>query len=947
MDILTKIEVKINEFDNIRKILMSDYSEKNKEYTKNRESYDGYLSRTFEFLELAGFSPKISGKDIYMKLEDVFIPLHIDSHNQPSFIKGKEQDKQYSIENILEQRDLVVLGDPGSGKSTLLKYIATFVSQNRSNDWLYKDTVPIFIKISEYADWYEKNHKNLYEYIISTDSQYSELFKENFEYSNLLVLLDGLDEITDSAIRNNIVKNIIDLKSRFPYNRYIITSRLIGYRESSLSGHFKESRLKDFTINDIKLFAKQWYKSIATNEINSKENLTNIEKTTTLSKYETLATELYNSISRNSSVLKFAKNPLLMTIVAMIFYQSKKLPNKRVELYDIATETFLDNWVRARFKENSKFKDKGTILEILPQIAFKIHSESNKGLIDESGFKDEFINIYQEVNGSTLLEAKKEFIDFKDFLEKYTGFFYRKDIEGDKYGFVHLTFEEYLSGLELKSKWELNELGITGLSKYIFDPRWVEVIRLAVAKLKISNQGKSGRVKATQFINDILSSYDEFPESYRPLQLVLLIMADDVEINNQAKIYIVDKFIEVLNLSEHKVLVSSFENIFTELLYSIYCDDFIKAILKELENNNELFVKNCIRIMLSNSVNSTIYDILKSILDNDQINIYLFQGIESYIRDKPKTSVAFLEESSLIEKYREYLIKCLNEEIVNSNINFVFYIYLKLLNIEMLSDNSKKIIMCFNQESNDKVKVLFYYLLLQQYYHNDYTELDSEQIIDQVYQHKILTACDIISKCDHDFENHKSVSFKAKHILVKTDNKKIIIDLELLKVIDIKDSKKTNALTEKYTDKEKEEFEGFINLLNGDKCCKKNIDYFINTYYSKDTLLDFFGWEEFLFKNLQKSPEKLSKILLQNISTYERERMSKNKDFIKEKILDKRFFNNLIPPIRLFLLRLSNEPYDKELISDSLKYFYLTKDKKEKMGVFYILYKTTNPFTYK
>ena len=610
---LNSIAEKITEFDEVRKILTKDYLINNVDYSKSRDQYDAYLQRKYEFLELAGFSPKISGKDIFMKLTDVFIPLMIDGNDSSE----KKLTPKEAIENILDSKhkSLVILGDPGSGKSTLLKYIASFISSNRRVDWLYQDTMPLLIKVSEYAEWYKTNNKNLFEYIKDLDSQHKNIFIENLECSNLLILLDGLDEVTDSSIRNKIVSNIIDLKARYPFNRYIVTSRIIGYRESSLSGHFQESRLQDFSEDDVKQFSNQWYKSIAQNEISSKVDIPELEINEINTKYDNLAKELFLSISRNSSVIKFAKNPLLMTIIVMIFFQSKKLPNKRVELYEIATETFLDNWVRVRFEENSKFKDKGIMLEILPHIAFEIHSGNDKGLIDEELFKKEFIELYQEINGVDLILAKKEFIEFKEFLEKYTGFFYRKDLEGNLYGFVHLTFEEYLAALELKSKWDLKNLK---LENYVFDSRWSEVLRLAIANLKISNRGISGRVKATQFINDILKVDDEYPELFRLFQLVLLIFIDDVEINNELKEEMIIKFFFILEEHTESSLLKALSNIFGEINYSIYRNDFFGKVERILESRtNERLLINIFYILINNSEKKEIEKFIYEILNND------------------------------------------------------------------------------------------------------------------------------------------------------------------------------------------------------------------------------------------------------------------------------------------------------------------------------------------
>jgi predicted NACHT family NTPase len=199
-------------------------------------------------------------------------------------------------------------------------------------------------------------------------------------------------------------------------------------------------------------------------------------------------------------VIRLATNPLLMTIIAMIHYKGKKLPNKRVELYDVSTETFLEYWVQLRMDDASQLKDKNEIIEILAPIAFEIHQNKSNALIEEKEFVESFLWNFKNIHTNTADEdAQRECREFIDFLRQQTGFFYEKgvDDEGNSfYGFIHLTFEEYLAAIELVSKWTDGELD---LKDYVFNPRWTEIIRLAAALLRLSYKGKTGRKQSTHY----------------------------------------------------------------------------------------------------------------------------------------------------------------------------------------------------------------------------------------------------------------------------------------------------------------------------------------------------------------------------------------------------------------------------------------------------------------
>ena len=65
---------------------------------------------------------------------------------------------------------------------------------------------------------------------------YAHIYKEGFEFPNLLLLMDGLDEITDTPLRIKITEQVMDLIARYPLNQYVVTSRIVGYQESKFRG---------------------------------------------------------------------------------------------------------------------------------------------------------------------------------------------------------------------------------------------------------------------------------------------------------------------------------------------------------------------------------------------------------------------------------------------------------------------------------------------------------------------------------------------------------------------------------------------------------------------------------------------------------------------------------------------------------------------------------------
>lgn len=468
LDILKNIDSKLvsrSDFDELKMVVYKNYFARQPGAQKQLEDYDQYLKNKFRFIELRGFSPKVSGKEIQMELNDIFVPLEIKSDQTISAGErhmdskaprkdesddDSDKDKPAKVENIIQillGKNIVILGDPGSGKSTLLKYLAVKAAGYRDEDHPFGCIIPVYFRVSEFANYLKNNGKNLYEFITDHfDKQYGHLFKEGFEYSNLLLFMDGLDEVIETSLRIRVTEQVEDLMARYPYNHYVVASRIVGYQESRLGAGFKHFELQPFGKEEIDTFSRQWYKSIA---VHTDQDFDHAEEQ---------AESLNDSISRNPSVTRLASNPLLMTIVALIHYRGKKLPNKRIELYDISTETFLEHWVNLRMQlrltESSQLKDKNEIIEIMAPIAFEIHETKSNGLIEEDEFKEAFLKHYKSIHTNTPIEkAKTEYKEFLNFLRQEAGFFYEKgenELGQSPFGFIHLTFEEYFAATKNK-----------------------------------------------------------------------------------------------------------------------------------------------------------------------------------------------------------------------------------------------------------------------------------------------------------------------------------------------------------------------------------------------------------------------------------------------------------------------------------------------------------------
>ena len=204
-----------------------------------------------------------------------------DEHTQAALPRGRKpsEEKQHIVQReilsdvLAQQRRLVILGDPGSGKSTLLRYLMLTLAQcHISGSELFQLTtdlqnmIPLIIPLSSYAEaWlsHEIEERSLKDFLskhlhyVYLDT-FTKLLEQLLEQGKLFVLLDGLDEIPDASLRMQVVRQIEIFTQSYPQNRFIVTSRIVGYKDASLAAEYQAYTLADFDEEQIKTFTKKW-----------------------------------------------------------------------------------------------------------------------------------------------------------------------------------------------------------------------------------------------------------------------------------------------------------------------------------------------------------------------------------------------------------------------------------------------------------------------------------------------------------------------------------------------------------------------------------------------------------------------------------------------------------------------------------------------------------------
>ncbi len=432
----------------------------------------------------------------------------------------------------------MILGESGSGKSVMCKYLASELSdfclaESHTNEgtprsWLGSPRLPILIRVARFAKYIDSFRLTgsldsaLFDFLgeqahdfeatagVPGIPQIRALCQKAVLDNRAVLLIDGLDEVVESKLRSRICiaverfigDYVLDKERlRRPVgegNQVVITSRVTGYHLAPLRletvSHFLIRPLDDAAVRDL-------CEHLGTLQYPGKRHA------------EFIGPELFRRLDERSaedaSLDRIKRNPLLLTVLFFYFKKERQLPASRAELYrklvlDLARNWRLNErdrppgledtdalaWERLRTELN---KDEN-ILSLLCRIAERVHSETEwAGRITRRDLETCVDGALREVGIFDTREPHGVVADCRDILfrliSQYMGILV--ELGQDIFGFIHLTFQEYLVGFgmihDLASsgpEQRALELGRLFLDQ-MDDPRWKEPLLFAYGILAL------------------------------------------------------------------------------------------------------------------------------------------------------------------------------------------------------------------------------------------------------------------------------------------------------------------------------------------------------------------------------------------------------------------------------------------------------------------------------
>jgi energy-coupling factor transporter ATP-binding protein EcfA2 len=355
----------------------------------------------------------------------------MDDESQRSQVDWEEAKKQH--------KRIMVLADPGMGKSTLLKMEAVLTAQVEKQKLLENEITvdevifPLFLRLSDLVD--EKVEQTFKAEIIDAipilmqrdypeaPSGISQLLKEKLKTGKCLLVLDALDEVPREQ-RNRLKEKLNRFAKIYPC-QIICTSRIVGYDGAFVNGS-KEVEIVPFKQKQIEQYIKIWFTNAADYIDND------------LVSGNGLIRELQNK----PQIRGLAQNPLLLSLLCSL-YQEKELtlPARRCQIYEKAVLCMLSKWTRNR-KPQSEGKIRAKI-RVLEELAYQFTCEG-KEIFSLDELYDKIEEYLQGEKVPTVFR-KTDTDELIAELSEEDGILQKLAREGDRYLFLHRTFQEYLT----------------------------------------------------------------------------------------------------------------------------------------------------------------------------------------------------------------------------------------------------------------------------------------------------------------------------------------------------------------------------------------------------------------------------------------------------------------------------------------------------------------------
>ncbi|HKP39794.1 NACHT domain-containing protein [Mycobacterium sp.] len=463
--------------------------------------YQSFILQEFGGITLEGLPADQSVGSRQFKLEDLYVPLRLKEGSSktrnvtatadevlPSELEtevttpntGTSETSSQTLGEVISQHaHVAILGLPGSGKSTALKRLAVAYADKQrlhdSDDGLPDESwFPVVIRCRHLAN---RSRDPILQVIVDQVERaempelresFANIVARKLQDGDLLLLIDGLDEIPSASDRLAFVSQLRTFIGVYPTCRLVVTSREAGFRSvaAAVNSICHRTMVSGLSDDAIRSLVTSWRKEV----IGPSDYI------------QSQAESLADDIIANDRLRSLATNPLLLTTLLLVQRWIGQLPRRRTVLYQKAIEVLLMTW-------NAEGHQPLDPDEALPQLAYTAYSMMSRGVTSVTS--EELANLLMAARRdlpevlSYAQMSTREFVDRVEERSSLMTLSGHQVVNGKleaTYEFKHLTFQEYLAALGIANGWidsESRGLDIVNILEERFGSEtWQEVVGL-------------------------------------------------------------------------------------------------------------------------------------------------------------------------------------------------------------------------------------------------------------------------------------------------------------------------------------------------------------------------------------------------------------------------------------------------------------------------------------